>query len=130
MYLVKSETMKVQAAAECEGDSWHQRILESMWLGKLQSLMVEGWRCWMALRTRERVREAKRQMFIVETMALGPKQRMVLMKCGDARFLVGTGPEGVTSVTRVDPTVSPSEVFEPQNVALHSIDSTSDQQRG
>jgi flagellar biogenesis protein FliO len=37
-------------------------------------------------------------MFILESIVLGPKQRLVLLRCGDERFLVGTGPEGIQTI--------------------------------
>jgi flagellar biogenesis protein FliO len=64
---------------------------------------LAGWllRWWRQRSMREVRRQAKRQMFILETLVLGPKQRMVLMRCGSERFLVGTGSEGIQSVVRV-----------------------------
>lgn len=67
---------------------------------------VAGW-CWqLGERWRRRLaqgreRAAKRQMFILESLQVGPKQRVVLLKCGDDRFLIGTGPEGIQSIARV-----------------------------
>jgi flagellar biogenesis protein FliO len=70
-------------------------------LGGLAGVAVRGWRWWRARILAQERRTAKKQLFLVETLVLGPKQRVVLMRCGAERFLVGTGAEGVTSVVRV-----------------------------
>jgi hypothetical protein len=62
-------------------------------------------RWWVQRCLRQHRRAAKRQLFLVETMVLGPKQKVYLMKCGEERFLVGTGPDGVTSMVRVGETL-------------------------
>jgi flagellar biogenesis protein FliO len=71
-------------------------------LGGLAGLLAKGWRWWKARGLEQQRRTAKKQLFLLETMVLGPKQRVVLMRCGAERFLVGLGAEGVTSVVRVD----------------------------
>ena len=48
-------------------------------------------------------REAKRQMRVVETLALGGRKQLVLVSCAGERFLVGTGPEQVQTIVRVRP---------------------------
>ncbi len=70
--------------------------------GGLAALLVRGWRWWKARDLEQQRRTAKKQLFLLETMVLGPKQRVVLMRCGSERFLVGMGAEGVTSVVRVE----------------------------
>jgi flagellar biogenesis protein FliO len=81
-------------------------------LGGLAGLVLRGCGWWKARGLAERRRLAKKQLFLLETMVLGPKQRVVLMRCGHERFLVGMGAEGVTSVVRVD------DGPEPENVPL------------
>jgi flagellar biogenesis protein FliO len=48
-------------------------------------------------------RTAKRQMEIIETLAVGSKKQLVLVQCGGERFLVGTGVESVQTIVRVLP---------------------------
>lgn len=48
--------------------------------------------------SRKRVRK---QLRVVETLQIGPKKQLVLVSCGGERFLVGTGPESVGTITRV-----------------------------
>ncbi len=43
----------------------------------------------------------RKQMRVVESLALGAKNRLVLVSCGGERFLVGTGPESVGTIIRV-----------------------------
>jgi flagellar biogenesis protein FliO len=71
-------------------------------LGGLAGLLMKGWAWWQARGLEQQRRTAKRQLFLLETMVLGPKQRLVLMRCGTERFLVGMGAEGVTSVVRLE----------------------------
>ena len=40
-------------------------------------------------------------MRVVETLALGAKQKLLLVTCGGERFLVGTGPDSVSTIVRV-----------------------------
>jgi len=46
-------------------------------------------------------RTTEKEMSILETLDLGLRQRLLLLRCGDERFLVGTGPAGVQAITRV-----------------------------
>jgi hypothetical protein len=70
--------------------------------GGAVGLLMSGWRWWQARGLEQQRRTAKKELFLLETMVLGPKQRVVLMRCGNERFLVGMGAEGVTSVVRVE----------------------------
>ena len=54
-----------------------------------------------SLKARQVSRESTRQMKVIETLALGPKKQLVLVRCGDECFLVGTGAESVTTIQRV-----------------------------
>jgi flagellar biogenesis protein FliO len=78
-----------------------QKLRGEAEIGGLARLVWQVWRRWKARGMRQRRRDAKRQMFLVESMVLGPKQRVVLMRCGAERFLVGMSAEGITSVVRV-----------------------------
>ncbi len=66
-----------------------------------------GWvlDCVQAMRTGQ-ARAAKRQMHVVETLALGGRKQLVLVSCAGERFLVGTGPEQVQTIVRVRPEAS------------------------
>ncbi len=57
---------------------------------------------WWRQRSRsERRRRAKRRLFLLESVTLGPRQRVVLMRCGHERFLVGLGSDGVRTIVAV-----------------------------
>jgi flagellar biogenesis protein FliO len=87
-----------------------ERGARAVALGGLAGLVVRGWRWWRARALEQQRRTAKKQLFLLETMVLGPKQRVVLMRCGAERFLVGVGAEGVTSVVRVEDGPAPEEL--------------------
>ena len=63
----------------------------------LGAWLVGHVREWMAGAPKER----KRQMRVVETLALGAKHKLVLVSCGGERFLVGTGSETIGTIVRV-----------------------------
>ena len=69
------------------------------------SLPVAGLAGWLLKAYREYragSRNARRKhMRVVETLALGAKQKLVLVTCGGERFLVGTGPDAVSTIVRV-----------------------------
>jgi flagellar biogenesis protein FliO len=44
---------------------------------------------------------ARRQMHLIETLALGGKKQLLLVACGADRFLVGTGPDSVQTIVRI-----------------------------
>jgi flagellar biogenesis protein FliO len=95
MYLVTAE-------GKTESKGIGQQDEPTQKLGGLALLWLQAWRWWRVRGLAQQRRKAKKQLFLLETMVLGPKQRVVLMRCGEERFLVGTGAEGVTSVVRVD----------------------------
>jgi len=66
--------------------------------GGLAGWLIEAGRWWKLRGKQQQRRKARRRMFILETIVLGPKQRLVLLRCGDERFLVGTGPEGIQTI--------------------------------
>lgn len=79
-------------------------------VGGLAGLVLAGWR-WMKARGLEQKRSSPaKQLHLLETLVLGSKQRVVLMRCGAARFLVGVGAEGVTTVVRVEESAGPGEL--------------------
>ncbi len=67
---------------------------------------LAGWLLEAAARVvgRRRAQAARRkQMRVVETLAIGPKKQLVLVSCGGERFLVGTGADSVQTIVRVGP---------------------------
>ncbi len=42
-----------------------------------------------------------RQMAVMEKLALGGRKQLMLVRCGEAQFLVGTGAESVQTIVRV-----------------------------
>jgi flagellar biogenesis protein FliO len=95
MYLVTAE-----GKAESKGIRQQEAPLQKF--GGLALLLLRGWHWWRVRGLAQQRRKARKQLFLLETMVLGPKQRVVLMRCGAERFLVGMGAEGVTSVVRVE----------------------------
>ncbi len=60
-----------------------------------------GWliAAWRELKVERQ--SAVKRMKVVETLALGAKNKLVLVSYGGERFLVGTGPETVGTIVRV-----------------------------
>ena len=48
-------------------------------------------------------RAARRQMEVLETLNIGPKKQLMLVRCQGERYLVGTGTESVQTIVRVYP---------------------------
>lgn len=48
-----------------------------------------------------RVRAVERELQIVETLALGGRKQLLLVRCGGERFLVGTGPDTVQTIVQI-----------------------------
>lgn len=69
---------------------------------------LAGWltSAWKRLRERQVIRESGRQLRVLETLALGPKKQLLLVRCGDDCFLVGTGGESVMTIQPVSSKVS------------------------
>lgn len=44
----------------------------------------------------------RRQLKLVETLALGGKRQLMLVTCGGQSFLVGCGPESVATIVRLN----------------------------
>jgi flagellar biogenesis protein FliO len=44
----------------------------------------------------------RRQLKLVETLALGGKRQLMLVTCGGERFLIGGGPESVEAIVRLN----------------------------
>lgn len=65
---------------------------------------VAGWilRAARALTTGNVGAGEERQLRVLETLTLAPKKQLLLVSCGEVRFLVGTGSEGVGAIVRLD----------------------------
>ena len=61
---------------------------------------------WVATRLRLTPRAASSGLKVIADVAVGPKERVVLLKVGDAQALVGVGPDGVRSLGLLDRTVA------------------------
>ncbi len=65
---------------------------------------VAGWvmewahALWLGARMRH---EGKKQMYVVETLAIGGRKQLVLVSCGGEHFLVGAGADSVETIVRV-----------------------------
>lgn len=60
------------------------------------------------LRSRRGLREPQvKQLHIVETLSLGGRRQLMLVRCGEERFLVGGGPESVETIIPIKAAISP-----------------------
>ncbi len=50
---------------------------------------------------RRRSERAQKQMKLVETLALGGKRQLMLVRCGEQKFLVGAGADGVQTIVAI-----------------------------
>ena len=49
---------------------------------------------------------AKRRLQVLETLSIGPKKQMLLIRCDGEKYLVATGPDSVQTIIRVEPRTS------------------------
>ena len=62
---------------------------------------LAGW-IWEMLRSRRSLRDMQRkQMRLLETLPLGGKRQLMLVRCGEEMFLVGGSVESVTTIVPV-----------------------------
>jgi hypothetical protein len=90
----RNSMMHVVAQAQCDrpGHDFHSQQAETSAfkvLAKLVRMLTSG--------VGSRGVGPKR-MQIVETLAVGPKTKLLLVSCGGEHFLVGTGPESVQTI--------------------------------
>jgi flagellar protein FliO/FliZ len=57
---------------------------------------------WLATRLRMTPRAASSGLKVLANVAVGPKERVVLLKVGDGQALVGVGADGVRSLTLLE----------------------------
>jgi flagellar biogenesis protein FliO len=55
---------------------------------------------------------APRQMLLLETLALGGRRQVQLIRCGDERFLIAGGTDCVNAIVRVDAGVGVTHALE------------------
>jgi flagellar biogenesis protein FliO len=48
------------------------------------------------------LRRENRSLELIETLPLGPKRQLMLVRCEQDKFLVGCGADGISSIVRVD----------------------------
>jgi flagellar protein FliO/FliZ len=60
---------------------------------------------WLATRLRLTPRAASSALKVLADVAVGPKERVVLLKVGDAQALVGVGADGIRSLALLDRSV-------------------------
>ena len=72
--------------------------------GSVEGSGLAGWLLALVkgLKARQESRESGKQMKVLETLALGPKKQLLLVRCGEETFLIGTGAENVMAIERVD----------------------------
>ena len=52
-------------------------------------------------------------MLVLETLSIGSKKQLVLVRCEGETYLIATGPETVQAIHRVEPRVSNRSVVSP-----------------
>jgi flagellar protein FliO/FliZ len=73
---------------------------------------------WLATRLRLTPRAASSGLKVLADVAVGPKERVVLLKVGDAQALVGVGADGIRSLALLDRAVQlPAEATTPSAFA-------------
>ena len=45
---------------------------------------------------------SSRRLQVVETLSIGPKKQLLLIRCDGEKYLVATGPDSVQTILRVD----------------------------
>jgi flagellar biogenesis protein FliO len=63
----------------------------------LATLLIELWRKGRGAKERR-----ARQMELIELLPLGGKRQLMLVRCGEERFLVGGGSESVQTIVKLD----------------------------
>ena len=54
------------------------------------------------------------QMQVLETLSVGPKKQLILLRCASETYLIGTGPESVQSILRIESRASDRSVVVPE----------------
>ena len=47
-------------------------------------------------------RASARRMQVLETLSIGPRKQLVLVNCDGETYLIGTGPESVQAIQRIE----------------------------
>ncbi|WP_263385392.1 flagellar biosynthetic protein FliO [Granulicella arctica] len=89
-----------------QGFTRRQEIEKIPSAGGLGAWMVGALQGRVRIKWRGGVPDRMQQMQLLETLPLGGKRQMMLIACEGERYLVGCGPEAVTSIVKLMPTVS------------------------
>ena len=107
MYLVTSHGEKSKAAQSAhagrsmhDDGAWH-------WLTALSGRLFGGLRIGSG-------RTGAPRMQILEMLPLGARKQLVLVRCDGETYLIGTGPESVQSIQRIEARVSGPGVTAPE----------------
>lgn len=60
---------------------------------------------WLAARVKDwngKRNVVSRQLGLVETLSLGGRRQLMLVSCGEERYLVGGGPDSIETIVHVD----------------------------
>ena len=79
-----------------QGMEWTNNRKASVEIQGLAGWVLSLLRGWRGERTAQR-----KQMRVVETLALGGRRQLMLVSCGDEHFLVGGGMDSVETIVRV-----------------------------
>lgn len=69
-------------------------VSETPMVGGLVGFVIELLKC-------KRLGRVQKQMKLVETLALGGKRQLMLVTCGEQKFLVGSGADGVQTIVAI-----------------------------
>ena len=107
MHLVTGTNDKGRSMlAQSEGMKWHERGV----CGELVAwllLLCSGFRI-------GGTRVGPPRMQVLEMMSIGPKKQLVLVSCDGETYLIGTGPESVQAIHRIDSRASARSVVAPE----------------
>ncbi len=84
-------------------ESQDERELERLERQQEEAALPGGLAGWLIglVRKHRDAPKARKQMRVVETLALGGRRQLILVACGSERFLVGSGADRVDSIVRV-----------------------------
>ena len=91
-----------------QGFTRRQEIERAPQVGGLAAWIVGALQGRVRLNWRGSSANRMQQMQLLESLPLGGKRQMMLVACEGERYLVGCGPESVTSIVRVSSTAPES----------------------
>ncbi len=88
-----------------QGFTRRQEIEKAPQVGGLAAWMVGALQGRVRIKWRSGASHRMQQMQLLETLPLGGKRQVMLIACEGERYLVGCGPETVTSIVKLTPAI-------------------------